>query len=285
MRRFKGFFSRFKNIIGLIIFLGISLCFTAFSGAPAVKFAQSAGFSVVSFFQGIFSGIGNWVSGTVNSLGEIDSIRTELADSQKQLIEFQKTSQDNLKLREENERLKRELQLIEKYISVEYISVEIIAWASENDFSTLIVNKGNIHGIKKDMPVVAFQGGIMGLVGKTSAVGLQSSTIQTILDPRSYVGALFKDTRYKGLVNGCGAPCDYIEMDLVSKRILQELDSGMIVVTSGLGHLFPKDIIIGRWKENYITKDYESIVKLQIEPVLDFRRLEYLYILNVEDVN
>ena len=282
MRRLKGFFSRFKTIILLIVFCTISILLVVFSDKPVVEFTHNIGLSFVSFFQGIFSGIGNWATGTVNSIGKIDNLQKELIETQKQLIEYKKATQDTLKLREENDRLKRELQLIEKNIAVDFISVEVIGWASENDFSTLIINKGDMNGITKNMPVVAFQGGIMGLVGKTSAVGLQSSTVLTILDPRSYVGALFKDSRYKGLVNGCGAPCDYIEMDLVSKRALDELESNTLVVTSGLGHLFPKDIAIGRWKEDYIAKDYESIVKLQIEPVLDFRKLEYLYILKVE---
>ncbi|RPJ08076.1 MAG: rod shape-determining protein MreC [Spirochaetaceae bacterium] len=283
MFKLRNIFYRQRNMIVLLIFIALSSVSTMFSGEPVMEFASNTGLSLVSFFQGIATGVAGWFSDTVNSIGKIDQLTRELTETQNQLIEYQKASLDNVKLREENERLRSELFLIQQFVNTQYISVEVVAWASENDFSTLIVNKGELHGIVKDMPVVAFQKGTIGLVGKTIAVGLQSSVVRTILDPRSFVGALFKDTRYKGLVNGCGSLADYIEMDMVSKKAVEDLTSGTLVVTSGLGKLFPKDIPIGRWQTHYDAKDYESVVKLQINPVLDFRRLEYLYILHVEE--
>jgi len=282
MFKLRNFFYRQRNILVLLILMGFSSVSTLFSGEPVMEFFSNTGLSFVSFFQGIVTGVSGWFSDTVNSIGTIDELKKELSQTQTQLTEYQKASLDNVNLREENERLRSELFLIQQFINTQYIPVETIAWASENDFSTLIVNKGGLQGIVKDMPVVAFQKGTMGLVGKISAVGLHSSVVRTILDPRSFVGALFKDTRYKGLVNGCGAPADYIEMDMVSKRVLEDLTSGSLVVTSGLGRLYPRDIPIGRWQARFVAKDYESVVKLQINPVLDFRRLEYLYILKSE---
>ena len=79
----------------------------------------------------------------------------------------------------------------------------------------MVINKGAADKIEKDMPVVAFSGGTMGLVGKIGAVGSASAVVCTILDPNCYVSALFKDTRYKGIVSGLGASTGYIEMDLV----------------------------------------------------------------------
>jgi rod shape-determining protein MreC len=280
MRKISGFFVKNKNILTLFLLMLISVLFIVFTEQPAVESTNEVGLTIVSFFQGIAISVSEWVGDTVNSIGKLEDLKKQLTETQKELLEYKKASQDNVVLRDKIDFLSRELGLA-KELDYTYIPAEIIAWGTQIDFSTLVINKGGKDGITKDMPVVAFSGGTLGLVGKIGSVGAQSSVVRTILDPNCYVSALFKDTRYKGIVSGTGAAAGFIEMDLVKKSAVDELNSGSMVVTSGLGKLFPKEIPIGRWKEKYVSKDYESVVKLQIEPILDFQKLEYLYVLRL----
>jgi len=280
MRKLSGFLSKHKNILILVLLVAVSVTFVVATDQPAVQAPNQVGMTIVTFFQGLTTGAAEWVGETFNSIGKLDQLKKELAETRRELLEYKKASHDNVILREKFDALSRELDLA-KCLDYEYIPVEIIAWGSQTDFSTLVVNKGSVHGLHNDMPVVAFSGGTVGLVGKVVSVGPGSAVIHTLLDPSCYVSAMFKDTRYKGIVSGVGAAAGFMEMDLVKKSALDELDSGAIVVTSGLGGLFPKDIPLGRWKEKYQAKDYETVIKLEIEPVLDFQKLEYLYVLDV----
>jgi rod shape-determining protein MreC len=280
MRKLSGFFSKYRKLLTLLLLVLVSVLMIVFSGTPVVASTNQVGLTVVSFFQRIATQAAQWLGDTVNSIGKLGELKKELADTQRELLEYKKASQDNVILREKVETLSKELGLARE-LDYAYIPAEIIAWGTQTDFSTMVINKGAQNKIEKDMPVVAFSGGTMGLVGKIGAVGAASSVVYTVLDPNCNVSALFKDTRYKGIVSGLGASAGYLEMDLVKKSAVDELQSGAIVVTSGLGGLFPKEIPLGRWREEYEAKDYESVVKLKIEPILDFQKLEYLYVLKV----
>jgi rod shape-determining protein MreC len=280
MRKLSGFFSKYRKLLTLLLLVLVSVLMIVFSGTPVVASTNQVGLTVVSFFQRIATQAAQWLGDTVNSIGKLGELKKELADTQRELLEYKKASQDNVILREKVETLSKELGLARE-LDYAYIPAEIIAWGTQTDFSTMVINKGAQDKIEKDMPVVAFSGGTMGLVGKIGAVGAASSVVYTVLDPNCNVSALFKDTRYKGIVSGLGASAGYLEMDLVKKSAVDELQSGAIVVTSGLGGLFPKEIPLGRWREEYEAKDYESVVKLKIEPILDFQKLEYLYVLKV----
>jgi rod shape-determining protein MreC len=278
MRKLSNFFVRFKKLLTLLLLVGLSTLLVVFSDAPAVESTNQVGLTIISFFQRIATQAAQWLSDTVNSIGKLEELKKELADAQRELLHYKKTSQDNVILREKVDTLSKQLGLAQE-LDYEYIPAEIIAWGTQVDFSTLVINKGAADHILKDMPVVSFSGGTMGLVGKIGAVGASSSVVKTIFDPGCSVSALFKDTRYKGIISGLGAFAGYVEMDLVKKSAVDELESGALLVTSGLGGLFPKEIPVGRWREQYAAREYESVVRLQIAPILDFQKLEYLYVL------
>ncbi len=278
MRKLSNFFVRFKKMLTLLLLVGISGLLVVFSDTPAVETSSQVGLTIISFFQRITTQAAQWMTDTVNSIGKLEDLKKELAGAQRELLQYKKTSQDNVILREKIDTLSKQLGLAQE-LDYEYIPAEIIAWGTQVDFSTLVINKGSGDHILKDMPVVSFSGGTMGLVGKIGSVGAASSVVKTILDPGCSVSVLFKDTRYKGIISGLGAITGYVEMDLVKKSAVDELESGALVVTSGLGGLFPKEIPVGRWREQYAAREYESVVRLEIAPILDFQKLEYLYVL------
>lgn len=278
LKKISAFLGRHKNGLILLILCSLASGFIFLSDTAAVTGPQQLGLTIISFFQNVVTNSVNWITETINSIGEVANLKKELARTQSELLEYKKASHDNVILREKYEYLVRELQLVQS-LDYQYFSAEVIAWSSDVDFSTLVINKGQRDGIKPNMPVVAFSSGCLGLVGKTITVGYQSSLVRTILDPLCRVAVMFKDTRYKGILSGTGAASGFLEMDLVKKSALDELAAGALVVTSGLGGIFPKDIPVGRWREKYFAKDYETVVKLQIEPIIDFQKIEYIYIL------
>jgi hypothetical protein len=67
-------------------------------------------------------------------------------------------------------------------------------------------------------------------------------------------------------------------MKYVKKRAKDEAQFGDLVVTSGYESIYPPDVAIGRIKK-FKTLDYETSLEVDIEPVLDFARLEYVFVI------
>jgi rod shape-determining protein MreC len=130
------------------------------------------------------------------------------------------------------------------------------------------------------MTVVGIQRGHQGLVGKVLSVGLNSCMVQPLYDPSAFVAARLLSSRYEGLVNGSGD--ENIKMRYVKRYARSEIRFGDTVVTSGLGaSLFPEGIEIGTVK-SISARTYDTSLELGIEPIIDFSRLEYVYILTAK---
>ena len=67
-------------------------------------------------------------------------------------------------------------------------------------------------------------------------------------------------------------------MSLVPKAARAEIAFGDLVLTSGLGGVYPKGLHIGLVQE-VLPKPHEESLELVIEPIIDFSRLEYVFIL------
>ena len=135
------------------------------------------------------------------------------------------------------------------------------------------------------MPVIAFQGTNMALVGKILQVGKASSIIIPVYDYRCYVAAKLELSRHRGVVNGQGSEDSPLIMKYVKKSAKGDIGIGDKIVTSGLddSSLFPKNIPIG-----FVSKievfDYETSLELSIEPIIDFSRLEYVFVLDTLNI-
>jgi rod shape-determining protein MreC len=95
------------------------------------------------------------------------------------------------------------------------------------------------------------------------------------------VSARLDSTRDEGLVQGEGKDRGTVVMSYVKKIAKEKIAYGDLVVTSGLGGLYPRGINVGRIR--LITaRPYETSLELQIEPIIDFDRLEYLFCIGSE---
>ena len=166
-------------------------------------------------------------------------------------------------------------------IGYKHISAEIIGKDPGNFFDTITINRGRKDGVEYNMPVIAFQDGYQGLIGKVVHVGFQAAEILPIYDRSCYVAARLQSSRYEGLVSGDGRG-ETVKMQYIKKYARNEIKSGDLVITSGMESIYPKGIYIGRVRE-IGGKEYDTSLILEIEPIIDFSRLEYVFVLGVEE--
>ena len=276
----RNLVSRYRRGVALASFLFSSSVMILFNGTPGIATPQEIGLSVFGFFQGI-------VSETFRVSGDFGTSLIELADLHSK---FQKVSalvkkyegneRTVVQLREENQRLREQLAF-HQTLPYFNVPVEVIGKDPEKVYSTLVINKGYLDGLRKDMPVVAIQNGITGLVGKVFEVGLTTSIVQPILDANLFIATRIENTRNEGLVTGKGNNEEGLSMSYVKKEALHEIHKGDLVVTAGIDSLFPADILVGRVR-NIAAKEFETSLDIDLVPVLEFSRLEYLNVLRSE---
>ncbi len=276
MPRLQGFVSKHRTGATLGSLLLVSFILLAISsGSVAVK-PKQIGLSVFSVFDNGFTQLGGFFARTVTSVSELQKLRVKYGDLEKQLGEYETIERDVVELREENRMLKQQLGFAQT-LSYVNIPAEVIGNDPSNITSTIIINKGTRQGVEKDMPVVAFQDGFQGLVGKTLVVSANSSIVLPILDPNCYVGARLQSSRYEGLVNGAGTAEGDLDMSYVPKSARDVIQYGDLVITAGLNSIYPKGIYIGRVR-SISAKAWETSLDLRIQPIIDFSRLEYVFV-------
>ncbi|MGD0725755.1 MAG: rod shape-determining protein MreC [Spirochaetia bacterium] len=255
------------------------LCLTVANRAVVIK-PKEIGLSAAGFFQKGFTGFFNWFGDTAGSIRQLREAREELNAARARLQEMDQVTREILELRRQNESLKDQLDFA-NILPPERIAAEVIARDTDNLFSTLTINKGSRHGVKKGMPVVAWQGDLEGLVGKVVLVGPGSSEVLPLYDPQCMVSARVDSTRDEGLVQGEGKDRGTLVMNYVKKIAKNKITYGDLVVTSGLGGLYPKGINVGRIRD-ITAPTYQTSLVLQVQPIIDFDRLEYLFLIGPE---
>jgi rod shape-determining protein MreC len=73
-------------------------------------------------------------------------------------------------------------------------------------------------------------------------------------------------------------------MKLVPKRARDEINSGDMVISSGIGGVYPAGLNIGR-VSSIISREYESSLELELSFAADFSRLEYVFVIDEESEN
>ncbi|NLK61464.1 MAG: rod shape-determining protein MreC, partial [Treponema sp.] len=163
MRKTKLAFRFHLDAFLLTVYLILSAVFLAFSAGGLVVNFRSFGFNLMSGTQrGLYS-VTSFFSGTVTAIRELSELKERYEALEDRLKDYELLQRSNADIRLENERLKELLGFTES-LTVQNIPARIIARDPNNLYSGITINRGVRHGVKKNMPVISFQGSNTGLV-------------------------------------------------------------------------------------------------------------------------
>lgn len=267
----------------LILLILISGTMLSFSSGGFVLNFKKIGFSVISSIEKGSSYVVNGVKSGFSAVKELRQLKKEYNELVVKLENYEQMQRSNADIRKENERLKEQLgfatSLVEKNIPSQIISRNL-----DNAYSYITIDKGSVHGIKKNMPVLAFQNGNKGLVGKIIQVGTFTSQVIPIYNIDNIVSARIQNSRDLGLVKGLGSQDQPLVLEYIRKRVIDELSFGDVIVTSGENNNYMKDIPIGTISKITVL-DYNSSLKIELTPIIDFARLENVIVVNQVELN
>ena len=173
----------------------------------------------------------------------------------------------------EAQRLSKLLALKNDY-NYRFVSARVIGREQAALSKTILINKGTAHGLKIGMPVIATPG----LIGRLIDVSWHVSKVLLLIDENNNIGAILQRTRTQGIISGAG-PHGCILKYIYKNQDVKEGDS---VISSGMGGIFPKGLLIG--KVSHVQKqDARLFLKINVAPFVDFAKLEEVLVLASEE--
>lgn len=210
---------------------------------------------------------GDYFRSSASYKSENERLKQKIAEYENQLVEYNDMAQ---KLSD----YETMLGVKEENPDFELCAADIIGTDSDDMFTALIIDKGSNNGISAKDPVV--YGNY--LVGVVKKVHPTYSVVETFLNPGVNISAIESKTREVSYVT---TTAEYMKSGLC---IMESLDRttgiapGALVITSGIGGLYPKGLIIGSVKEIGESK-FELSSYAIIEPGADLYELESVFVI------
>jgi len=156
----------------------------------------------------------------------------------------------------------------------DFVAARVIAKEQAALSKIVIIDKGSFDGLRSGMPVVSSAG----LVGRLIDVSWNVAKVLLIIDENSNVDVMLQRTRAQGIFSGTGYRGGVLKY--ITKN--QDIAEGDEVISSGMGGVFPKGLMIGR--VSFVEKlDTELFLRIRVAPYVDFSKLEEVLVLASEE--
>ena len=183
-------------------------------------------------------------------------------------------------LRQENSQLRRALQRLKAESNVQdfianlhdsFMVTRVIGIDARNIYKSIIIAKGSLDGLKKNMVVLDKQGHLVGRV--IEPISLKEAKVQLITDIDSGVGIVSQESRAGGVLVGDGKGNCHLKYIYPTQKIRK----GEELVTSGLDHIYPPGIKVGKI---VLIKTEASLFKMiKVETSFEFSDLDMVVVI------
>ena len=260
-----------------IILVLVSFVTLFFSSRSVLVEVKNLGLTMFSGLRGGIHEASSAISQAVLSFQELTYLKREYTELTERIARYEQLERTSAEIRQENNRLREQLGFSQD-LRYQHIPAELIGRDPDNLFSALIINKGRQAGVEVNMPVIAYQNGVQALVGKVINTGAFESLVMPLHDSSCFVASRLAESRYEGIVEGRGNPESPLLMRYIRKRAREEINHGDMVISSGMGGIYPPGINIGRVNRiNY--QENELSMEVELEPFIEFSRLEYVFVI------
>ncbi|MFN2339956.1 MAG: rod shape-determining protein MreC [Halanaerobium sp.] len=264
--------------IVLILVLSLSFIYLSDLNLPFVNWMSDILYNTLTPILNLIHHLQTNIKNFFTTLFSIDEVNREIAELRQRnnVLERQILFLENIN--RENQRL-RELLSFQEKVDYQMIGAEVIANSPSIWEKTVTINRGSRDGLAERMPVITYQGF---LVGRIENLGSSSAQVRLITDQDFIVGGIIArtDSREIGLLRGSGRDDQANMMDNIAWDA--NIKRGDVVLSSGLSNNFPAGLKIGEVAEvetdNYGLSQKAAvnlfINKITLEEVLIIKNFE-----------
>lgn len=272
----KDFFDtwKFKILIAIAVFL-VGLMAYAGANGRLTAAPQELLSVAVAPFQRAASAVAASVSSLWEKYTSIDAIleenellRAENAELRNQMVEYDR-------LKAENEAYRDLARIQDQNPDAAYVSAFVIGRDPLDEFWGFTLDRGTLDGVERGDTVISDEGYLLGTVIEAD---LTSCKVLTILHPSFNAAGVISRTRDNGIITGDAAHaaqgcCIFTNL---SRDTLTTV--GDEVITTGLGGVYPPDILVGRVAELVPEVSGKSTIAV-VQPGGDVRSTKHAFII------
>jgi len=219
-----------------------------------------------------FGKVGTFISGSTSSIYSYINSYFNLRQENKKLIE------ENLELK------KYESQFFDKSDARDdsenkidkTISANVILNSINKSKNIIVINKGELNGITKEMGVISSKG----VVGIIKNITDNYSSIVSLLNTDLKINAILKNSSTIGSISWNGLDPRVVQLNDIP--LSSSIKLGDTIITGGMSFYFPKGIPIGKI-EDYNNTSLEGYYSIDVLLFSDFSSLSNLYVLQRTD--
>lgn len=272
----KDFFDtwKFKILVGIAVFLVAIMAYAGANGRLTAAPQEILSVAVAPF-QRAAAAVSNGVSSLWEKYTNIDAILEENEKLTTENAELRGQMVDYDKLKAENEAYKALTNIQEQHPEMSYVSSFVIGRDPLDSFYGFTLDQGSLDGVEANDAITSDEGYLLGVV---TEVDLTSCKVMTILHPSFNAAGVVSRTRDNGIITGSA---DYAAEGLC---ILSNLSRSTLtkandqVITTGLGGVFPPDVLVGVVQELVPEASGKSTIAV-LKPGADPRTVKHVFII------
>lgn len=274
----KLFKSRFF-VISLAVALLLSIVPGVLCAMGQGSYIRSAIVTVASPFRWAFTKVGEGISGFSLYFKTLEELRDENDALRAELEGYKSLVYDAELIKEENEFYSDYLGIKEEHIDFLFENATVVGHESTNYRTVVTLSKGSLHGIEVNMPVITEEG----LIGHITEVGSTWSKAEIITESSSAVGAYIERSGALGVVEGTYE----LRAEGLCRMVYIEADAdirvGDKVLSSGIGEVYPRGLLIGKVTEVSMDERTRTLVAT-VEPAADLESISKVMIITEYEI-
>lgn len=192
---------------------------------------------------------------------ENQKLKDQINELNKKLVNYYTYQQENAQLR-------KFLELKNANQDFKPVSAAVVGRDPNDLFGQFTIDQGTQNGVSLNDPVVTEAG----VVGWVSSVSTSYSKVTTVLSPETKISAVDKVTRETGVI-GCdiqSADKNVLKLQYLSTGT--KAKAGDIVVTNGIGGVYPRNLIVGTVKSVQHSK-YDVSLYAEVTPAVNVKEI------------
>lgn len=259
-----------------MIFIGVLwFSFTNYGSAP---YFQQVTSDMTAVLGRAFSTPINAINRFFSNVNTLQDTFEENQRLKQEIDQIAETQAEISTLKADNERLKEELDLQATLTDFTYLTGSVIARNPDRWIDQVIIDRGSSDGLEIGMSVMSNNG----LAGRVTDVNPTSSkvTLLTTTDDTAVLTSaeiILEDETIFGVINGYDTNRNQLIMDQIIAE--SDIELGTDVVTSGMGGLVPRGLLVGTVAE--VALDSHGLgQRVFIEPATNFKDIRYVTIIN-----
>ena len=259
---------------GVIITIVLLIVIVILSNIKTNKISQ-VGNAITNIFMPIQNGfvfVKNKITNNDQEISDISKLKDENSQLKEQNQKLLEEERELEIIKTENNTLKQYLKKKKKYSNYSTIPAYVVERSYSNYEKVVVINVGKSDGIEVNMPVISESG----LVGHVIDITENTAKVQTLIDTANTVSANISTTDDGILAKGqLGSNNEIKATNIPAEATILQGDT---VITSGLGGIYPKGILVGTIKEVVNTKN-QTDRYAKITPATDFNKLSTVLVI------